>query len=114
MTEAWSPRYCFGMTEFHPNDFEVMNYATSSRRTVIFTYKLMCMKMTLDKDIGDITGALTLAGSTLKKRIQAKSEILVECATEDQRVAALREHFGIALSAKEQAGIRGTVTELSA
>ncbi len=112
-SEEWSPKYCFGMTEFLPNDFEVMNYATSTRRTVIFTYRLMCMKMILDENVGDITGALTLSGSTLKKRIHAKSEVIIDCGTEQQRVAILKEHFGISLSPKEQAGIKGTVAELT-
>jgi arylamine N-acetyltransferase len=34
----WMPNYCFGLTEFTPQDFEVMNYATSTRRTSWFTF----------------------------------------------------------------------------
>jgi len=109
---AWTPSYCFGLTEFLPQDFEVMNFATSTRRTSWFTYDIVCQKMILDEEKDDITGALILSGSTLKRRIFEKSETLAECASEDQRVAALKEHFGICLSNRERAGIKGLVTEL--
>ncbi|PVH88491.1 arylamine N-acetyltransferase 1 [Cadophora sp. DSE1049] len=111
-SDEWSPKYSFGMTEFTAQDFSVMNYATSTRRTCIFTFMIIASKMILDEDSGDIVGAMTLSGSTIKRRIREKSEVVVECATEGERVAALKEHFGIILSSKEQAGIRGTVTEL--
>ena len=111
-TEEWSPKYRFGMTEFTAQDFGVMNYATSSRRTCIFTYMVIVSKMIFDEAAGDIVGAMTLSGATVKKRIHEKSEVVIECSTEEERVAALKQHFGITLSSKEQAGIKGTVTEL--
>jgi len=111
-TEEWSPKYRFGMTEFTAQDFGVMNYATSSRRTCIFTYMVIASKMIFDETVGDIVGAMTLSGPTVKKRLHKNSEVVVECATEEERVRALKEHFGITLSSKEQAGIKGTVTEL--
>ncbi|KAG4435900.1 hypothetical protein IFR05_008631 [Cadophora sp. M221] len=111
-SEDWTARYCFGMTKFTPQDFEVMNYATSTRRTCMFTYLIIGSKLILDEEVGDIVGAITLSGSTVKRRICEKSEVVVECATEEERVVALKEHFGIVLSSKEQMAIRGTVTEL--
>jgi hypothetical protein len=108
----WTPSYCFGLTEFMPGDFEVMNFATSSRKTSWFTYDIVCLKMILDGEKDDITGALILSGSTLKRRIFEKSEILVECNSEDQRVGVLKEYFGINLSSRERAGIKSLVTEL--
>lgn len=101
------------MTEFTPADFEVMNYATSTRRTSWFTQKIVCMKMIRDAEKDDIVGAYILNGSTFKKRVQTNSEDLVDCVTEARRVQALKEYFGIELSAREQAAIRGTVTELT-
>jgi arylamine N-acetyltransferase len=108
----WTSNYCFGLTEFLPRDFEVMNYATSTRRTSWFTFDIICLKMILDEEKDDIIGALILSGPTLKRRIFGNTETLAECANEDQRVAVLEEYFGISLSRRERDGIRGLVTEL--
>jgi len=70
------------------------------------------MKMLLDEEKDDITGIVVLTDKIVKRRVQDKSEILAECTTEEQRVAALKEHFGIVLSREEQAGIKGTAGEL--
>lgn len=109
---GWAPNYSFGLTEFLPQDFEVMNYATSIRRTSWFTSDIICLKMILDDEKDDIIGALILSGSTLKRRKYGDSETLAECVSEDQRAAVLKDHFGINLSRRERDGIRGLVTEL--
>jgi arylamine N-acetyltransferase len=111
-SHPWTPIYCFGMTEFLPNDFQVMSFAVSASRASWFTYKVLCMKMLLDEKKDDITGIVVLTDKIVKRRVQDKSEILAECTTEEQRVAALKEHFGIVLSGEEQAGIKGTAGEL--
>lgn len=108
----WTPNYCFGLTEFLPQDFEVMNYATSTRRTSWFTFDIICLKMILDEEKDDIVGALFLSGSTLKRRRFGTTETIAECANEDQRASVLKEHFGISLSPRERSGIKGMVTEL--
>ncbi|KAH7364476.1 putative N-acetyltransferase family protein [Rhexocercosporidium sp. MPI-PUGE-AT-0058] len=110
--DDWTTKYCFGMTEFTAQDFEVMNYATSTRRTSMFTYMVLGSKMIFDEGLDDIVGAVTLSGATVKKRIRQKSEVVVKCATEEERVGALKEHFGLVLSSRERAGIRGIVSEL--
>jgi arylamine N-acetyltransferase len=112
MLHDWTPSYEFGMTEFLLEDFEVMNYATSSGRTSFFTWSIVCLKMVLDRDLDDITGAMILTGKTVKRRLFGESEVVVECSNESQRVAALNEHFGIGLSKREQASIKGTLTDL--
>jgi arylamine N-acetyltransferase len=108
----WTPSYEFGMTEFLLEDFEVMNYATSSGMTSFFTWSIVCLKMVLDRDLDDITGAMILTGKTVKRRLFGESEVVVECSNESQRVTALNEHFGIDLSKREQASIKGTLTDL--
>jgi len=108
----WKPVYCFGMTEFFQKDFEVMNHAVSTRRSVFFTQQIICVKMIFDEVVDDITGIISLTEKTLKRRIQADSEVLAECLSEDERVMILKDYFGISLSAKERAGIKGTVAEI--
>lgn len=101
------------MTEFKPADFEVMNYATSTRNTSFFTYKVICVKFLLDEEKENLVGALTLDGKTLKKRIQDQKEVLGEFVSEGERIAGLKEHFGITFTEKEQASIKGTITEVT-
>ena len=101
------------MTEFLPQDFEIMNYATSSRKTSFFTYKIICLKLSLDEDEDDIIGTLILTDRTLKKRIQDRTEVLAEFVSEDERIMGLKKYFGVVLTEKEQASIKGTVAELT-
>jgi arylamine N-acetyltransferase len=108
----WTPNYSFGLTEFLPQDFEVMNYATSTRRTSWFTFDIICLRHILDEERGDMIGALFLSGSLLKRRMFGHTETIAECANEDQRVGILKDHFGINLSRQERSGIKGMVTEL--
>jgi arylamine N-acetyltransferase len=109
----WTPLYVFGMTEFFPRDFEVMNFATSARNTSFFTYRVICAKMVIDEEVDDIVGLLALEGGRLKRRIGAVTEDLIECRNEEERVGALKEHFGIDLGKSEIDGIKRTVTELT-
>jgi arylamine N-acetyltransferase len=109
----WKPVYCFGMTEFSRNDFEVMNFAISSQRTSWFTYKIICMKMLLHDQSKEIVGILALTDKTLKKRVQEDSETLAECSSEEKRIELLEKHFGVVLSQKDRDGIRGTMSELN-
>jgi arylamine N-acetyltransferase len=108
----WAPNYCFGLTEFLPQDFEIMSYATSTRRTSWFTFEIICLKMILDDEKDEIVGVFILSASTLKRRILGNTEIIAECANESQRVALLKDHFGINFSSRARDGIRGLVTEL--
>jgi arylamine N-acetyltransferase len=105
--------YCFTDTEFRPRDFEIMNFWTSTSPKVIFTQKLICNKLILgegDKE-KEIVGTLTLM-SDLKKRVGAKSEVLKDFTSEEQRTNALEENFSITLSEIEKDAIKGTANEI--
>lgn len=77
-----------------------------------FTQQIICTKMVFDEDTEDIIGTVALSDKTLKRRIQGKSELLLECSSENERVRALEDHFGIFLSERERDGIKGTALEL--
>ena len=106
----WLPMYCFTELEFLPQDYETMNFQTSQSRTSWFTYKIVVIKMILEE--GEIVGTLMLVGGDLKRRIKGETEDLKACKTEEDRVQALEEWFGLKLGDDERAGIRGMVTEL--
>jgi len=129
-SSTWTPVYYFGLTKFTAKDFDIMNFAVSTRRTSIFTKsstciytprviklltlssQVMCTKNLFSDNTDDIVGMLILSNGTLKKRVQGTSEILAECKNEADRLEVLDSYFGINLSTKEQQGIKGTVTDL--
>ena len=110
-TERWKNLYSFTELEFLPQDYEIMNYWTSHSRKTFFTFKVVAVKYLLD-DSGELVGTMTMVGGEVKRVIEGKSEVLMECKTEDERVQALKEVFGIGLIDEERRGIKGLVTEL--
>ncbi|KAI9877940.1 MAG: N-terminal acetyltransferase [Pleopsidium flavum] len=112
----WQDAYCFTELEFLPVDYEVMNFKTSHSRTSWFTYMIVCVKLILeviDED-QEVVGTVMLVGNEVKRRIQGKTELLITCKTEEERVQALEKWFDIHLTDKEKTGIMGMVTQLTA
>jgi arylamine N-acetyltransferase len=108
---GWKDLYCFNAElEFRGADFEMMNYWTSTSPKTIFTQKVICNKMVLGED-GEIVGTLGLMRE-VKNRVGAKSEVLKEFESEEERVEALKEYFEIVLSAVEKEAIRKTGDEI--
>ncbi|KAI9678806.1 MAG: N-terminal acetyltransferase [Caeruleum heppii] len=108
--EPWRPNYCFSELEMGPTDYNIMNFFTSTSRTSIFTYTVICTKTILEGDT--VVGNIVLVGNEVKRRLCGKSEHLQTCDTEQQRVEALARWFDIRLTTDEQHGIRGMTTQL--
>ena len=108
--QPWLPAYAFSELEFTPNDFKMMNYFTSTHHTSWFTYMIVCVKMILED--GQIVGDITLTGNEVKKRVKGASVVLALCTSEEERLKALDEFFGVKLSSVERDGIRGMITEI--
>lgn len=106
----WMPCYCFSELVFLPEDFVVMNHYESTARTSWFTYQLVCAKYIMED--GGPVGTVSLNGHVLKRRLHGKSETLVECKTDQERIEVLKEYFGITLSDAERKGIKGMVSAL--
>ena len=129
-SSSWQSVYHFSLTRFSAKDFDIMNHAVSTRRTSLFTknsksasilpaiyyskvsLKVMCSKTIFDETTDEIVGVWTLLDRTFKKRIHDRSEVLVECKNDAERLEIFKTYFGIVLSEKDQAGIKGTVTDL--
>lgn len=60
----------------------------------------------------EIGGKIMLADGVVKRNLGGKTDIVKICRTEEERLQALREYFGITLSEDEQQGIKGFETAL--
>jgi len=112
----WQDAYCFTDLEFLPVDYEVMNFRISQSRTSWFTYMIVCVKTVLEvlDEEQEVVGTVMLVGNEVKRRVKGKTELLVTCKTEEERVQALEKWFDIHLTYEERKGIMGMVTELTA
>lgn len=106
----WQTMYCFTEIEFLPEDYEIMNFWTSQSRKSWFTYRFIAVKMILEGE--EVVGTLIFDGSDVKRRVKGKTEQSRTCKTEEERVQALEDVFGLRMTDEERRGIGGMVTEL--
>lgn len=105
--------------EWLPQDFEVLNAFTGSSAKSFQTYTVLVVKFLRRKAVGkmigeEVYGKRMLVGGTVKENLGGKTRVVRECGSEEERVEALREWFGIELTEEERGGIRGYQTELKA
>lgn len=107
----WEMKYCFTELEFLAGDFATMNYFTSTSNKIFFTREIMFDRKVLDER-GELTGSMSMANNVLKWRMHGVKERQIEFETEEQRLEALEEHFGIIFGEAEREGIRGLPSQL--
>ena len=100
--DKWIPYYCFTETEFLPQDYEMMSWFTSTNKKCFFTYTVVVMKMLLDEAGEKIIGNITLVNDGVMKNVGADREQLRTLKTEQDRIEALKEFFGIELTEEEK------------
>ena len=130
----WVPQYCFSETEFLPQDFEVMNYMTSTNPESIFVQRVMCVRFTrMDQSAWDqrqagqidvpsqgenerdsrIKGAFIVDADSFKWRTEGGKPVMEQNFGSDaERVAVLATYFGIDLDEADAQAIKGTATEV--
>ncbi|KAJ5589795.1 hypothetical protein N7450_003767 [Penicillium hetheringtonii] len=108
----WLSMTCFYDMEFLPQDFELMNFATSQKRTSWFTQSFVCTRMILDAAGEEIIGQYILAGRDIKRRLHGQTEHVQALGKEEDRVKGLAEFFDMNLRANEIQGIRGMTSEI--
>ncbi|KAF2846245.1 cysteine proteinase [Plenodomus tracheiphilus IPT5] len=65
-----------------------------------------------DEGEQEIYGKRMLVGGMVKENLGGRTRVIQECATEEERVEALKKWFGITLTQEEREGIKGWRTEL--
>jgi arylamine N-acetyltransferase len=107
----WKNQFCFTELEFRHEDFMILNFYTSSSPLVLFTQRVICSRMLLDETEETIVGLLFLSQS-LRRSVNGVIELVKEFNSEQDRLDALREHFGIEFSASEVEAIKNTAMEI--
>jgi arylamine N-acetyltransferase len=107
----WGPRLCYTEQEYMPNDFAVMNHHCSTNCTSWFTTAIIVEKKLLD-DAGELIGTVLLMNNIIKWRVHGKKLKEIELKTEEERMKALEEHFGIKFGQAERNSIKGMVSEI--
>lgn len=106
----WNSFYHFSETEFLHEDFAVMSHYTSTHADSFLLYATIVVKFLRTEN--QISGKVMLAGHQVKQNTGGKTSVVATCKTEREKIDALKKYFGITLTAEEQEGIRGLVTEL--
>lgn len=101
----WIPTYCFTEMEFLPQDYEVMSWFTSTHGNSFFTRYVTATKMIMDAEQEKIIGSVTLFKDTVRESIGDQRRVIRECKTEEERLAQLKDIYGIELDAQEKNGI---------
>ncbi|KAF4343487.1 arylamine n-acetyltransferase 2 [Fusarium beomiforme] len=120
-TSEWIPQWCFMDFEILPEDIRVMNMSPSKSPSSFFTFKILAVQYTSDKeDYSDgnardlnklsnrVDGAFIIDGNICRYRKGGEVKWEKTFKTEEERLAALRMYFGIELSEENQRAIRGT------
>ncbi|KAJ4991301.1 arylamine n-acetyltransferase 1 [Stagonosporopsis vannaccii] len=102
---VWIPTYCFTETEFLPQDYEMMSWFTSTHGNSFFTRSVTSTLMVMDEAKETIIGNVTLFEATIRTTVGSERQVVRECVTEEDRVDALKEVFGIELTEEERSGI---------
>ncbi|KAK4544777.1 hypothetical protein LTR36_004026 [Oleoguttula mirabilis] len=110
----WTPLYCFeDQYCFLPQDFEVMNFFTSTHRTCYFTFRVLASRYVLEEGSDRLIGDVVLYENSVHRRVGGTKELLATLTTEQERIEALKYFLGITLSESQREGIRGMCTELN-
>lgn len=107
----WTTMYAYTELEFQLQDYAVMNYFTSTSPRTFFTRTVVAERKTMD-EMGELSGRISLNGNSLKWRVHGELVREVTLNSEDERLQALEQHYGIRLGSAERDGIRGLASEI--
>lgn len=125
----WAPMYCFTDYEFTPTDIESMNYAPWLSKQSFFTHKVVAVRFATSKETNDgdgpgspgegalegrIDGTVTINQNVIKWRKGGKKIVELKFEREGDRIAALKNYFGIELSDEDRDAINGTASAVEA
>lgn len=108
----WNTYYAFPEMEFTEMDFAMMNYWTATSERSFQIVQVLIVAFVRGEDGKSVKGKYMLHNGKVKRNLGGKTELVVECLTEDERVQALQRYFGITLTEDQKKAIQGHRTEL--
>ncbi|KAJ3532357.1 hypothetical protein NM208_g8301 [Fusarium decemcellulare] len=118
--KEWNSFYSFPGIEFYALDWGVVNWwinthPDSHQRRNVLTIKFLRRPMEQGASFEgeqEIYGKRMLFNAVVKQNLGGRTESIVVCKTEEERVQALEKYFDVLLSEEEKQGINGYVSEL--
>ena len=107
----WEIKYSYSELEFQPQDYAMMNYFTSTSMKTFFTQMVVADKKIMGDD-GELVGKLSLAAKSLKWNVKGEKTKEIEFKSEEERIDALEEYFGMKFGDAEREGIAGLPSEI--
>ncbi|KAI5777483.1 hypothetical protein EDC01DRAFT_398094 [Geopyxis carbonaria] len=112
-SEGWKDQYCFSdQVEFGREDYEVMNYATSTKKGSPFLEMLVCVRTILEEGEHDgekrAIGRMVLHNNVLKRRMGDMTVVEIKFRNERKRVQVLGDYFGVILTDEEKGAIQSS------
>jgi arylamine N-acetyltransferase len=101
--------------EFTEEDFGNINWYTSQSPDSHQTWTPLAIRFLRgagEDGRAKVVGKVMMVKGVIKRNVTGKTELVKVCATEEERVEALRELFGIHLTEEEVVSIRGRQAEL--
>jgi arylamine N-acetyltransferase len=117
-SNTWKNGYCFGETEFLPQDFTTLNFRTMRDPASWFTTTFILTRVLMEEsgassEDKEAIGTLTIMGDTLQRRVHGgASEVILVCKSEPDRIAMLEKWFNVVLNTEEQRAIVGLASEI--
>jgi arylamine N-acetyltransferase len=108
----WNSFYAFPELQFIAQDFHIMNWYTSKHPESFQTFTVLIVRYLRKEGEDRISGKVMLINGVVKQNLGGKTEVVMECKSEEQRIEALKKYFEITLTEEEKNGVLGTVTEL--
>lgn len=112
----WVQQYAMMDQELGVRDYEVMNYFTSTHPKAFFVQNVVLVKLICSEVEGDNFAPkqiITLFRDQLRFYTSVDEDIVIVLASEDERVAAIEQQFGIKLSRRERESIRGYTSAIA-
>ncbi|EAQ85722.1 hypothetical protein CHGG_06975 [Chaetomium globosum CBS 148.51] len=112
----WVPFFAFhDRFEFTEADFGNINWYTSQAKESHQTWTTLAIRFlrgVAEDGTAKVVGKVMMAEGVIKENLTGKTRLVKVCKTEEERVAALAELFGIHLTPEEAASIKGRPAEL--
>ncbi|KAJ2932443.1 hypothetical protein H1R20_g4671, partial [Candolleomyces eurysporus] len=104
----WMRVYRFSELEYFPTDYADGSFVVAQSQKGIFAEQVLCVKHFVDEQNPEYLYRIVVAGNRVTKQVSGKeTEILRTFASEQDRVDALKEIFGITLEEGAIENIKG-------